>query len=434
MADVFLSYKKEDFSVAERVVAALKAEAFSVWWDDGLTPKEAWDAMLEREIAAAAGVIVLWSPRSVASDWVRTEAHYAQDRNKLVPVMIEKCTIPLAFMLKQTVDLSAWSGDRADRHWRKLLTWLADIVATKPGNANVPKSYAGVQPNRFREAVGQLPAGDPIVDGGLINSSTPAGTAFRDEEGMPVMRIVPAGGFLLGASPEDPDRTTVEGPQTRIEIPAPFALGVYPVIVREYDRFARDIANVAAPPRETSLLTRVFGAKPATPQAQTPTRREPELPVTNVSFHDAQAFAAELSKASGETYRLPSEAEWEYACRAGSRSRYTFADTLDKSQALFDWGQSPKGPSAPGSFPPNSFGLYDMHGNVREWTADLWHESYDEMPSDGRPSTQGHGSLRVVRGGGWSDKPAMLRSAARARATETLRVPVIGFRVARAIR
>ena len=98
MADIFISYKKEDFASAERVATALRGEGFSVWWDDGLTPKAAWDATVEGEIAAAASVVVLWSPRSVASDWVRTEAHYAQDKGKLVPVMIETCTLPLAFM------------------------------------------------------------------------------------------------------------------------------------------------------------------------------------------------------------------------------------------------------------------------------------------------------------------------------------------------
>jgi len=89
------------------------------------------------------------------------------------------------------------------------------------------------------------------------------------------------------------------------------------------------------------------------------------------------------------------------------------------------------GPVAPGAFQPNAFGLYDMHGNVREWTADLWHESYDMTPPDGSAAMEGHGSMRVARGGAWCDGPAMLRSAARMRATQTSRSPAIGFRVAR---
>ena len=129
MADVFVSYKKDDRAVAERLVKALNASGRQVWWDDALSPNEAWDAMIEKEIAAARAVIVLWSPRSVQSDWVRSEAHYAQDHHKLIPVMIEPCSIPLAFMLRQAVDLSTGKYDASNPNWEKLLAWL-DAVGT----------------------------------------------------------------------------------------------------------------------------------------------------------------------------------------------------------------------------------------------------------------------------------------------------------------
>ncbi len=99
MANIFLSYKKEDFEIADRLVAALRKEGMSVWWDDGLTPKAAWDEEIEREISDASTVVVLWSPRSVSSEWVRREAHFAQERGKLVPVIVEATSIPLAFTL-----------------------------------------------------------------------------------------------------------------------------------------------------------------------------------------------------------------------------------------------------------------------------------------------------------------------------------------------
>jgi len=124
MTDIFLSYKREDRARATLIVAALRNSGRTVWWDEGLTPRQAWDATIEQEIAAAASVIVLWSPRSVASDWVRSEAHYAQNHSKLVPVLIEPCTVPLAFMLKQTVDLSHWRGSPNDQAWCKLIEWL----------------------------------------------------------------------------------------------------------------------------------------------------------------------------------------------------------------------------------------------------------------------------------------------------------------------
>lgn len=124
-----MSYRKDDRPIAERLVTALCAAGKSVWWDDALAPTEAWDAMIEKEIAAAKVVLVLWTPRSVQSDWVRSEAHYAQDHHKLIPVLVEKCSIPLAFMLRQAVDLTDGKFDSANPQWTKLLAWI-DAVGT----------------------------------------------------------------------------------------------------------------------------------------------------------------------------------------------------------------------------------------------------------------------------------------------------------------
>lgn len=428
MSDVFLSYKKEDHSLAERVVTGLQSSGLSVFWDDQLTSRSAWDAELEREIGGAACVVVLWTPRSVESEWVRTEAHFAQEHGKLIPVMIERCTLPLAFLLRQTVDLCDWQESAEHRQWRKLQAWIADLVNTR-GVLN-PGGAPGAAPrNTFRDDVGHLPSGDPIVDGAFVNASTPAGTAFRDTGTSPVMRIVPAGAFLLGSPASDPDRAVTEGPQKRVEIPQPLAFGVFPVLVSEYE------AAVGLPPAIAAPLAPSrgwFSFLDRTPVTAVAVAASPPAsqPVTHVTFADANAFAAALSKQTGETYRLPSEAEWEYACRAGSRARYAFGETLDADMAVF---QRSTGPVEPGACRPNAFGLYDMHGNVREWTADLWHESYDTTPADGSPALEGHGSMRVVRGGGWSDTAVILRSAARMRATESIRSGVIGIRVVRVL-
>ena len=141
MTDIFLSYKREDRARAALIVAALRKSGRTVWWDEGLTPRQAWDATIEQEIAAAASVIVLWSPRSVASDWVRSEAHYAQNHSKLVPVLIEPCTVPLAFMLKQSVDLSHWRGSLHDKAWCKLIEWL-DLQGPVAKSPRLPDARA----------------------------------------------------------------------------------------------------------------------------------------------------------------------------------------------------------------------------------------------------------------------------------------------------
>ncbi|MFI4970199.1 MAG: TIR domain-containing protein [Lysobacterales bacterium] len=142
MADIFLSYKREDRARGAVIVAALRKSGRTVWWDEGLTPRQAWDATIEQEIAAAASVIVLWSSRSVVSEWVRSEAHYAQDRSKLVPVLIEACSIPLAFMLKQGIDLSHWRGSPNDPAWCKLIEWLdTQGPATEPPQLRDRRSH-----------------------------------------------------------------------------------------------------------------------------------------------------------------------------------------------------------------------------------------------------------------------------------------------------
>ena len=378
-------------------------------------------------------VVVLWSPRSVTSEWVRTEAHYGKDREKLVPALIEPCTIPIAFTLTQTVNLCGWKGNREDPQWRKLLTWVTDLISTKPGNAGQPAGpVSEATPNAYRNAIGSLPSGEPVYDGAFINPHTPPGNVFRDGDEMPIMRIVPKGLFLLGTTQDDPDCSSYETPQKRIDIPASFAIGVFPVLISEYVKVVGSRPPAIVPPVPARGWFSRFRA-PSKPPAQVAaaSSAEPGIPVTGISYDEAQAFVGLLSSASQHRYRVPSEAEWEYACRAGSVTRYSCGDTIDNpTRAAFALAS---GPVAVGAYPANNFGLYDMHGNVREWTADPWHDSYDLTPQDGRPALDGHSAMRVVRGGGWRDSAVMLRSAARMRATQSIRTDVIGFRVARSV-
>ncbi|MDH7971461.1 SUMF1/EgtB/PvdO family nonheme iron enzyme [Sphingomonas sp. AR_OL41] len=420
MADVFISYKRENRAAAALFAGALAKEGFSVWWDEQITPREAWDSVIEGQISVASSVLVLWSPLSVGSDWVRTEAHYGQRERKLVPVKIEPCEPPMAFFLTQTLDLSGWDGAPAHLQWRKLLTWLAD---RRIPQQDVPAPGAAANP--FRDTIGQLASGEPIVDGAFINEATPAGTLFRDAVGTPVMRVLPRGQFVMGGAPGDPDRTSTELPQKGVHIAYPLAIGTYPVTGAEFSRHgARPEATNARPPARGW-----FKSKP--PPASAPLQHGAlDCAANCVSWLDARAYVAALSAATSLAYRLPSESEWEYACRARAAGRYSWGDSISEAHACFG-RPAPSGPIPPGRFPPNAFGLYDMHGNVREWTGDLWHESHDHLPPDGRPAIDGHGSMRVIRGGGWSDPPSMLRASARGRATETLRSEVIGFRVVR---
>lgn len=160
MADIFISYKKEDRALAERIIAALRAEGLSVWWDDDLTPRESWDVMIQREAEAAKAIVVLWTERSIKSEWVRIEAMFGKDRGKLVPVKLEVCELPFAFSLVQTADLSGWLLNGDDREWRRVVGWVAALVAGgAPGTLNSSAATRSAAP-----ALAPLPVDVPEFD------------------------------------------------------------------------------------------------------------------------------------------------------------------------------------------------------------------------------------------------------------------------------
>ena len=165
------------------------------------------------------------------------------------------------------------------------------------------------------------------------------------------------------------------------------------------------------------------------------------LPLENVSWKEAQQFCSRLAQKTGLAYRLPGEAQWECACRSGSGEAFAFGRTLTTDLANyngeFTFAQEPKGvyrhvPTAAGSFPPNAYGIYDMHGNLWEWCADAWHASYEGAPLDGAPwEERGKGVDRVARGGSWHDIPNVCRSATRLRINPVHGDEITGFRIAR---
>jgi formylglycine-generating enzyme required for sulfatase activity len=405
MADVFVSYKQEEAALAQNVIRALEAEGFSVWWDDRIAPAEHWDAVIEREIAAARAVLVLWTPASVGSQWVRSEAQYGLDHKKLVPVTLIACSPPLAFLLVQAIDLTRWSGDRTHNAWRKVTAYLSDVMK---GAAQTTASATESPPREdWRAAFGKHVNGEPILLGETINAAAPAGAVFKDGGEFPLMCVIGAGSFVMGSPRGAPDSRENEYPQRRVDL-AKFALGVYPVTFGEWDAAPR-AGGVAHQPNDEG-----WGRG--------------RTPVVNVSWNDVQSYVRWLSSRSRERYRLPSEAEWEYACRAGSASAFAF-DAAPDGRAVF----AARRPAEVGSFPANGFGLYDMHGNVREWVEDAWHDNYVDAPLDAIAWTSGHSAMRVVRGGGWLDEAWFLRSASRGRAGAPDRCNFIGFRVARDI-
>lgn len=219
----------------------------------------------------------------------------------------------------------------------------------------------------------------------------------------PTMVVIPAGRFRMGGSRSD------EKPVHEVRIPRPLAISMHEISFREFALFCRATKR-ACPTQPWS------GA---------------EYPVVNVSWFDARAYTQWLSKETGRHYRLPSEAEWEYAARAGTTTPYPFGEEILPTNARFSFQTrltSPL-PNTDRSINRNRFRLYNMVGNVAEWVEDIWHENYQGAPTDGRPALGGNPSLRVVRGGSYKDGAAALRSAARAKHDAASGSPAIGFRV-----
>ena len=244
---------------------------------------------------------------------------------------------------------------------------------------------------------------------------------------VPEMVTLPRGQFLMGTSLDDDLADDDERPQHTVDIGYTFALGRYPVTFAEWD------AAIDAGAKLISPADRGWGRD--------------KFPVTQVSWDDAQAYVAWLSASlrldgKVDAYRLPSEAEWEFACRAGTDTAFSCGDTISSHQANFNDAHYHGRPhereerSTPvGSFPPNPFGLHDMHGNVWEWCADRWHDTYDDAdrPDDGAAWLTGESELRILRGGSWLSPPRSLRSPYRIAMPPRYKNAIIGFRVARTL-
>ena len=251
------------------------------------------------------------------------------------------------------------------------------------------------------------------------------GQTIKDCADCPEMVVLPAGSFLMGSPPDpQPDPFSnekpkppigqpSEKPQHRVQIQS-FAIGKYEVTQEQW--YA------------------VMGANPSSNKGRT-------LPVEQVSWDDAQVFIQKLNQKTGQQYRLPSEAEWEYAARAGSQAEYSFGDD-EKELGRYAWygANSGRQTHPVGEKQANRFGLHDMHGNVWEWVQDCWHDNYSGAPTDGSAWTTVCSEptyYRSARGGSWANSPASLRSASRVQFTAWPKHYIggdgVGFRLARTL-
>jgi len=222
------------------------------------------------------------------------------------------------------------------------------------------------------------------------------------------LALIPAGKFMMGSPDGEQDRTKDEGPQREVTISKPFYMGIYHVTQEQYEQ--------------------VMGKNPSKFKGA-------QNPVEMVSWDEAVEFCKKLSQKTGKTVSLPTEAQWEYACRAGSKTRFSYGDDEDYSK-LGDYAWYSKNSDgkthAVGQKKPNAWGLYDMHGNVWGWCSD-WYASYENAVTT-NPTGPLHGSERAVRGGIWTCEPLVCRSAHRCGISPNSQQSSLGFRVSVALK
>jgi formylglycine-generating enzyme required for sulfatase activity len=306
----------------------------------------------------------------------------------------------------------------------------------KPGIETSNAKTKGEEP-----ALAKTPGGGKVIDlmdalrRSLLEAPPPASKRTRigpsrkpdtvsrdiDAQWCPELVMIPAGSFVMGAPEAEEGRSPNEGPQHEVRFTQPFALGRYPVTFEEYDHFCSDVGREK--PGDGGWGR---GRRPA----------------INVSWQDATVYCAWLSEVTGQRYGLPSEAEWEYACRAGTNTPFWTGATISTRQANYNGnytyglghvGKYRKQTMPVDTFEANPWGLHDMHGNVWQWVEDCWNDSYEGAPNDGSSWTSGDCGRRVLRGGCWNERPKLLRSGIRIRDLTGLRVNHVGFRVARTL-
>ncbi len=492
--EVFYSYSHEDEDYRKKLGKHLsvlrRAGLIADWHDRDINAGIAWQEEIDRHLLSADIVLLLVSASFIASDYCWGDemsnalARHKEKKARVVPIILHPCgwlmtpLNELQCVPRDNKAISLWPNEHAA--FDDVLTEIAKVVddlrrgrtaepelveqasavavvastpspprpdpltragegddadALPPGEgddadaagAPLPQAGEGGTRDSGRVRAKEKPVPKDGVYIAVDPRELPDFAVFRDADApwCPEMAVIPAGRFLMGSSPDEPERSEDEGPQHWVTVGHRFAIGRYTVTFAEYDHFC-----------------------------QTTRREMPKdqgwgrgwQPVINVSWWDAKAYVEWLSRDIGQLYRLPSEGEWEYACRAGTTTPFSFGETVTPRQANYDGNYTYAGGAegvyreqsvAVGSLPANPWGLHEMHGNVWEWLEDVWHDNYSGAPTDGSAWTECEGinsdGSRVARGGSWDSNPWLCRSAFRIRYEPGYRNYILGFRVARTL-
>jgi formylglycine-generating enzyme required for sulfatase activity len=466
--DAFLSYTRfndqhDGGAISEfcrRLASAVQAVTgvpFEIFQDvGGIGIGEHWPDKLDRMLDQARFFIPMLTPSYFTSRPCREEldrflrAEAQRGRNDLVlPIYYIESDVLEDEALRAADPLAKTLHERQRQDWRELRFESFEAGSVRRGLERLAREI--VKARRRPMPPGSTPTTDEIVpaiaepvtnepstivqqsaehvrhlrDSLIVPDSvsrSQPGTVFRDVDApwCPELVVIPPGEFMMGSTKAEVEWAIEQGakrewverekPQHLVRIACPLAVGRYAVTFEEYDHFARITQRAQQSDRGWGRGRR---------------------PVICLSFGDAKAFVAWLSVQAGHAYGLLSEAEWEYACRAGTTTRYWWDDEITPENA--NYGNKGGSTSEVGKYLPNPWGLYDTQGNVWEWVDDRWHDSYDGAPADGSAWIAGTDSRWVVRGGSWNYDLTFLRSASRGWEEPGNRRHHIGFRVARTL-
>jgi len=390
MSDIFLSYAREDEERVRPIIEYLEQRfGWEVFWDRrNIPPGEVFHLHIAEKLDTAKCVLVAWSKHSVASGWVLEEAEEGKSRKVLVPLLLDQIKPPLGFRNIQVANLNGWNNDTSHEQLKACVERIASFVP-KRGQPDPEMPKVSKAPLLRDVLQAQLPENFVLIRGGQFTMGSPEGEVGRNDSEM----------------------------QHEVKV-GDFAMCRYAVTVGEYLAFASDTGKAYQGDRSS------------------------RLPAVDVSWDDAVAYCDWLSKRRGGLYRLPTEAEWEYACRAGTTTPFSTGENLTTDQANYNgdypYRDYPKGEYrgktvSVDSFEPNGYGLYNMHGNVWEWCGDGYYENYyEECRKQGvveNPQGPTKGSYRVLRGGCWDDSAQYCRSAYRYNSSPGYRTNNVGFRL-----
>ena len=401
---IFLAHAREDQEVILKLYNRIKEAGYKPWVDKkDLKGGQEWESVIPEEIEKSQIFLACLSERSIAKrGYVQKEFRMALNQMAslpsgsiyLIPVLLDKCEIPnlrheeYGISLRKYHGINYWESDGFAELERAIAFQYGPFIKEQESADKIAEfEYVTVDEtgNEIRREKGQISYYSEDLGNGISLE----------------MLSIPSGKFMMGL-PEG--EVEVEGyghesPQHEVTVQS-FFMGKFQITQAQYQK--------------------IMGNNPSNFKGD-------ERPVEKVSWEDAVEFCQRLSNLTEKEYRLPTEAEWEYACRAGTTTAYYCGKTI--TLKLANYAFNVNGTTSVGKFPPNAFGLYDMHGNVWEWCQDDWHDNYEGAPKDGSAWISEITSSKVRCGGSWNDPRNRCHSASRAYDPPDIGFYDIGFRV-----